>query len=438
MAILALTSESSRAELQAAVAAAAVQVMTLAGASAQLSESWELILLDAEMDAPVLPLVRRLTAAGQRVALVSRRPTLELTVQGIASGAVEVLAYPPAPARLAELAAGCSALTGTERVCTSPEGSGSEAAIVGESRALLDAFQTVARVAGSTATVLIRGESGTGKELFARVLHERSPRAQRPFVAVNCAAIPEHLLESELFGHERGAFTGALSRRIGRVERASGGTLFLDEVGDMSLALQAKMLRVLQEREVERVGGSGAIRVDVRIIAATNRDLEADVVANRFREDLYYRLAVVPIDLPPLRARGGDIAILAEHYLAAATAEHDLPPVRIDEAAMRLLCAYSWPGNVRQLRNVMERLALMVPGSVVRATHLPAEIRAPCRHVQGDHTRTFGTLAEVERRHIERVLEQTGGQLARAADILGIHRNTLRRKLEAVMAEATP
>jgi DNA-binding NtrC family response regulator len=246
---------------------------------------------------------------------------------------------------------------------------------------------------------------------------------------VNCAAIPENLLESELFGHEKGSFTGALARRIGRVERASGGTLFLDEIGDMSLTLQAKLLRVLQDREIERIGGDGPIRVDVRVVAATNRDLETDVAAGRFREDLFYRLAVVQIELPPLRTRGDDIRLLAEHFLRIAAANFRRPVRRIDAATLSLLRQQSWPGNVRQLRNVIERAVLMAEGAVLRPIHLPPEIRAPLPSPAPDDGEP-GTLAEVEKRYIERVLDQTGGHMSRAAEVLGIHRNTLRRKLE--------
>jgi DNA-binding NtrC family response regulator len=230
--------------------------------------------------------------------------------------------------------------------------------IVGRSPALLAAVDLARRVAPTRATVFVTGESGTGKELIAQALHRLSPRATRSFVAVNCAAIPEDLLESELFGHERGAFTGAVARKVGRFERASGGTLFLDEIGDMSLVLQAKILRALQEREIERLGGDERIAVDVRVVAATHRDLPARIAAGEFREDLFYRLAVVRLHLPPLRERGGDVRALALHYAAHYAAAHGRPVRHIASAALERLELHAWPGNVRELRNVMERAVL--------------------------------------------------------------------------------
>jgi transcriptional regulator with PAS, ATPase and Fis domain len=300
--------------------------------------------------------------------------------------------------------------------------------MIGERPHMLDAFKSIARVARSNATVLIRGESGTGKELIARTIHERSSRPRGAFVAVNCAAIPEALLESELFGHEKGAFTGAIARRVGRFERGSGGTVFLDEIGDMSLPLQAKILRVLQEREIERVGGTAPIPVDVRLIAATHRDLEQDVTAGRFREDLYYRLAVITVQLPPLRERGEDLRLLAEHYVARYAREYRRPVRAISREAMAILRGYDWPGNVRQLRNVVECAVLQADGDVLLPSHLPRQaLREKAPAIAEDVSRL--TLSELERRHIKRVLSESGGQMNVAADILGIHRNTLRRKL---------
>jgi DNA-binding NtrC family response regulator len=326
--------------------------------------------------------------------------------------------------------------------------------IIGESPAMLAVMKSGTRVADSTITVLIQGESGTGKELLARFLHERSRRRDGPFVAVNCAAIPEHLLESELFGHEKGAFTGAVARRAGRFERAHGGTLFLDEVGDMSLPLQAKMLRVLQEREVERLGGERPISVDVRLVAATNRNLEDEVASGRFREDLFYRLAVVVLTLPPLRERGDDIRMLSEHCISKAAREHNRPVFAISQETLAILRAHPWPGNVRQLCNVMERALLLADGPVLLPAHLPLEVRFPTtaspsigRHsdrgsqlADRSSDRSEGTLlslAELERRHIRRALAMTGGHLAHAAESLGIHRNTLRRKLQEYGMDAT-
>jgi len=315
-------------------------------------------------------------------------------------------------------------------VPAAPRPSEAAESIVGESPRMLEAFKTIARVSKSTATVLVRGESGTGKEMVARTIHERSARAKGPFVAVNCAAIPEHLLESELFGHEKGAFTGAIGRRIGRFERASGGTLFLDEIGDMSLPLQAKILRVLQEREVERVGGTSPVSVDVRLIAATHRDLEKDVRAGRFREDLYYRLAVVTVQLPALRERGDDLRGLVDHYLEQYAREYGRPVHSISREALAILRGYSWPGNVRQLKNVIESAVLLADGDTLLPCHLPPEVLSPdFRPDTHEAMVTLVTLSELERRHIQKVLAVSGGQMNVAADILGIHRNTLRRKL---------
>jgi DNA-binding NtrC family response regulator len=305
---------------------------------------------------------------------------------------------------------------------------------VGSSPALIDAFKTVGRVAASDATVLVTGESGTGKELVARALHSASGRAGGAFVAVNCAAIPEDLLESELFGHERGAFTGAIARKVGRFERANGGTLFLDEIGDMSLVLQAKILRALQEREIERLGGEERIRLDVRVVAATHRDLPSLIASGDFREDLFYRLAVVRLHLPPLRERPGDVRALALHYAARFAAEHGRELRGIADEAMRALEAHAWPGNVRELRNVLERAVLLAPGDVLQVDHLQlGPAAAPASAAAGGAGSLPGysagmTMAQVEALHIGQVLSRVGGHFGRAAEILDMHRNTVSRK----------
>ena len=237
--------------------------------------------------------------------------------------------------------------------------------IIGQSASLAGVFKILGKVAPTDSTVLVTGESGTGKELLVRALHAASPRADRPFVPVNCGAIPRDLLESELFGHEKGAFTHALRSRPGRFELADGGTIFLDEIGEMEPGLQVKILRVLQEKEIERVGGTGCRKVDVRIVAATNRDLEAAVAAGTFREDLYYRLNVIPIHLPPLRERGQDVLLLARHFLGRFCRKKERPPLELSPVVQRVLLAYVWPGNVRELENVMERLSVLVDGHVV-------------------------------------------------------------------------
>lgn len=246
--------------------------------------------------------------------------------------------------------------------------------IIGQSTSLAEVFKVLGKVAPTDSTVLVTGESGTGKELLVRALHANSRRADKPFVPINCGAIPKELLESELFGHEKGAFTHAIRSRPGRFEMADGGTIFLDEIGEMELSLQVKILRVLQEKEIERVGGTGSKKVDVRIVAATNRDLEAEVAAGRFREDLYYRLNVIPLHLPPLRQRGNDVLLLARHFLNHFCAKKDRHPMGLDEITRRILAAYAWPGNVRELENFMERLSILVDGDTVCMDDLPSKI----------------------------------------------------------------
>lgn len=247
--------------------------------------------------------------------------------------------------------------------------------IIGQSTSLVEVFKILDKVAPTDSTVLVTGESGTGKELLVRALHANSRRADCPFVPINCGAIPKELLESELFGHEKGAFTHAIRSRPGRFELADGGTIFLDEIGEMDLSLQVKILRVLQEKEIERVGGTGCKKVDVRIVAATNRDLESEVTAGRFREDLYYRLNVIPLHLPPLRERGMDILILAQCFLERFCQKKNRPLLRLGEDTARVLLAYDWPGNVRELENFMERLSILVDGECVQVDDLPAKIR---------------------------------------------------------------
>jgi len=302
--------------------------------------------------------------------------------------------------------------------------------IVSQSAAMVAVYRTIAHVAPSTATVLIQGESGTGKELVARAIHAHGPRSTRPFVAVNCAAIPENLLESELFGHEKGAFTGAVARKIGRFERASCGTLFLDEIGDMSLVLQSKILRAIQEREVERVGGGEPIPVDVRLIAATNKDLKQMIADGKFREDLYYRLAVVTIRLPQLAARGDDLIQLTSYFLQEFGKQYGKRIAAISDRATALLRAHTWIGNVRELRNVMERAVLLCEGDVLRSVDLPEEWLGGAAKPETTGAGPLATLQEAEARHIAQVLTHTHGQIGEAAQILGVHRNTLARKIK--------
>ncbi len=301
-------------------------------------------------------------------------------------------------------------------------------------------MEVIATVAATSSTVLIGGETGTGKELAARAIHDASPRRQHRFVAINCSAIPESLLEAELFGHVRGAFTGAIANRQGRVEQANRGTLFLDEVGTMSPALQAKLLRVLQSREFERVGESQTIHVDVRIIAATNSDLKKLVELGEFREDLYYRLNVIPVLVPPLRERRADVPLLAQYFLDrfASAASPARSRVTLEQDAQQILMAYEWPGNVRQLENVIERAFALSPGrSQIGAADLPEDVRharkvAPAADVDvpEDGLELDRVVSDFEHALIRRALERTGGNKRQAADLLRIKRTTLIEKLK--------
>ena len=330
------------------------------------------------------------------------------------------------------------------------QGRRSEHEIVGESRDVRELLDAVASAASSRATVLIQGESGTGKELLARAIHAQSDRRDGPFIRMNCAALPDGLVESTLFGHEKGAFTGAMKRSLGAFERANGGTLLLDEVSEMRVDLQPRLLRVLQERELERLGGSGPIKVDVRVIATTNRDLEAEVTAGRFRQDLFQRLSVFPITVPPLRQRRDDIALLAHRFAARAAAETGKDVQGIAPDALELLTEYGWPGNVRQLQHAVERAVILSTEPMLHA-HLFASLRpgsAPdeplprttdASQAAASAARDDGAahvlalpsldLMEVERRVIEHALAMSKGNRTRAADILGINVRTLRRKL---------
>ena len=319
-----------------------------------------------------------------------------------------------------------------------------EQTLIGESPALKRALQRVDKAAKSTTvTVLIQGETGSGKELVARYLHARSARAAGPFVELNCSAIPEQLLESELYGHEKGAFTDAKRFRKGLFELADGGTLLLDEIGEMAHGLQSKLLRVLESRTFRRVGGQADITVDVRVVAATHRDLKRAVAEGRFREDLYFRLNVVPIDLPPLRERVEDIPVLAEHFVGRFCRELGRPPVRLDPAALEAFRAYSWPGNVRELRNVVERVVLLEAEDVILPEHLPSEIAGPRSRPGGPASSprdpfppgVVRPLNEVEQLAIEHALRVCDGNKTRAAQALGISRQTLRTKLKEFAME---
>jgi DNA-binding NtrC family response regulator len=294
-------------------------------------------------------------------------------------------------------------------------------------------FRVIAHTARTTTTVLITGESGTGKELIARAIHRQSPRRDKPFVAVNPAAISESLMESELFGHEKGAFTGARQRRIGRFEMAHGGTCFLDEIGTLRHELQAKLLRVIQEREIERVGGTQTIKLDVRFIAATNADLQHAVVQGAFREDLYYRLNVLPIRVPPLRERRDDIPALVEHFLCRYRRQFGKPITTMSPDALAVMRDYRWPGNVRELQNVIERLVTLAEAPVIGVDDLPFDMLFPDRRAKVKELESLPlkeATEEFERQIILRVLERVGWNLSEASRLLGIHRNSLKLKLK--------
>ena len=309
--------------------------------------------------------------------------------------------------------------------------------LMGEDPALKETMLAVQRAAATDATVLVLGESGTGKELMSRALHQLSARAKGPFVAINCAAIPEALLENELFGHEKGAFTGATGRKIGKAEMAHHGTLFLDEIGDLPLSLQGKILRLVQERQFERVGGVQTLTVDVRVVAATNRDLRAAVAAKEFREDLFFRLSVFPIDIPPLRRRRGDIALLSEAFLERYARELGRRALRLSDEARAALQGHSWPGNVRELQNTLERAVILCDGTTIGPEHLRLGAASSDGPVIADVIDLSGTLEDVSRRAAERAEEEVlrlamreaDGNRAQAAKRLGLSLSTLGRRL---------
>ena len=320
---------------------------------------------------------------------------------------------------------------------------GQQGPLLGTSEAIRRVRSLIERVADTDATVLVRGESGTGKELVARELHERSTsRRRNAFVAVNCAALPSELIESELFGHEKGAFTGAAARRHGKFEQADGGTLFLDEIGDMSANVQAKLLRALEDRRIERLGGAESIAVDVRIVSATHRNLEQEIATGNFRSDLFYRLRVVTIEIAPLRERREDIPALVEAFAHKASERYNLPPRSVGASALRRLVEYRWPGNVRELRNAIERSMILSTGDELNERDLPDEIKSKAGAGKeagaGGEDSSLGVpftadfredRKEFERRYIARCLEETGGNVTRAAVILGMHRQSLQHKL---------
>ena len=433
-----------------------VRLAESAAALVRLVESGigDVVITDVVLpDANGLDTIPKLLALrpGLRVIVMSAQNTLSTAVRATEQGAFD---YLPKPFDLNELTASVASALEGRGVIEEPA-PGDEPPLIGRSPAMQEVYRTIARVVANDLTVMILGESGTGKELVARAIHDMGPRAARPFVAINMAAIPRELIESELFGHERGAFTGAASRSAGKFEQAQGGTLFLDEIGDMPIDAQTRLLRVLQSGEFTTVGGARTQRANVRIISATNQDLRALIQGARFREDLFYRLNVVPVPLPSLRHRPEDIAALARHFLDVAAAE-GLPRKAIDDHAIGVLRGHAWPGNVRELENLLRRLAALERADVIGAAAVTASLgpatvaptaasaagtlgEAAASHIDRYFRDSPGgvpadglydrVLAEVERPLIEATLAAMGGNQLRAAKLLGINRNTLRKKL---------
>jgi two-component system, NtrC family, response regulator AtoC len=368
--------------------------------------------------------------------------SIETAVEAIHEGAFDFISKPMNLAELKKTVARALAQWSLQRNAAMSNGGADEnpqqlGKIIGKSPAMVEVYKTVARVAPTKSTVLILGESGTGKELIAQAIHQHSPRANRPFVAVDCGALTETILESELFGHVRGAFTGALADKKGVFEEAQGGTCFLDEIGGISPNMQARLLRVLQEHEIRRVGGKDWIKVDVRVVAATNHNLSAAVSKGDFRQDLYYRLDVVAIHLPPLRERVEDIPLLARYFLQRYILESGKVITAISDKAMELLCAYSWPGNIRELENAIEQAVALSYQSVLTPDDLPGAVRnhALAKSFQSDsQSEQFlfpdtPTLEEVKKRYVLHVLKQNQGNVSRSARVLSIDRRSLYRML---------
>jgi DNA-binding NtrC family response regulator len=414
----------------------------------------DLMMLDINLPgASGLDYLRELAAAPDSppVIMITAHGSERTAVEAIKAGAYNYLAKPFEVDELRLVVKNALEATGlrreNEKLRAELKATRGTGELLGSSDEMRRVYDLIAKVSATDVTVLIHGESGTGKELVARAIHEQSAhRRSGDFIAMNCAALPSELIESELFGHEKGAFTGAAGQRKGKFELADGGTIFLDEIGDMSLPTQAKLLRVLEERKVERLGGAHPIPVDVRVVSATNRDLAAAVAAEKFRADLYYRLRVVQIDLAPLRERREDIALLAEHFLAGYATKYGLKCTTIGREAMSRLLAYHWPGNVRELRNAIERSVVLADGVELQVNDLPEEIRAKrvevvraegSTGVDDAETMSVPYLAdfrearrEFERAYLERCLIETGGNVTRAAERVGMHRQSLQQKLK--------
>ncbi len=397
----------------------------------------DLVLLDIrlpEMDG--IEVLERIKAMdeGVEVILVTAVKTLRTAVAAMKLGAFDYLTKPFEEDELLAVIARALEKRALEREVTFLRGELERARdfdeIVGQHPTMQKVYRLIAQVARTTTTVLITGASGTGKELIARAIHRQGPRREKPFVAVNPAAVVESLIESELFGHERGAFTGAHQRKLGRFELAQGGTLFLDEIGTLKEELQVKLLRVLQEREIERVGGTHPIKIDVRVIAATNADLKDAVARGAFREDLYYRLNVVPIEVPSLAQRADDIPLLVEHFVHRYSRECNKTVDGLSPESLAALREYEWPGNVRELQNVVERAVVLAEDPVIQLSELPLDVLLPKHRERvrtADRLPLKNATEEFERQIILRVLERVGGNQSEAARILGLHRNTINR-----------
>ena len=430
-------SEATLEVLQRNLTAAGYRVFTAPGVAeaVEILEGTALDLVITDLKMPKvsgLDLVRhvRENFKDTEVMMITGYPSIEGAVNAIKTGAEEFLAKPftdeelfsAVQRALDKLKLRRSGRMTLGHVVPAHKG------FIGNSEAMRDVSVAINKAASTSATVLITGESGTGKELVARAIHYSGPRSSAPFVPVNCGGIPEALLESELFGHVKGAFTGADESRAGFFHAADGGTIFLDEVSDMSLAMQVKLLRVLQDKEVCMVGSNRSRKVDVRILAATNRDLQGLVRKGLFREDLFYRLNVITVFIPPLRERGEDILLLAHHFVTKFAAESGRSPRRFSDKALQSLRSYNWPGNVRELENVIQRLVVMTDGDVIEVPDLPTLMRFSALRERG----LTRTLAEVEAEYISNVLASVDGNKTRAAELLGINRKTLREKLRKV------
>ena len=396
------------------------------------SASVDLIVTDLKMPkVSGMELVRhvRENLKDTEVMMITGYATVEGAVEAVKQGAQEYLSKPFTDIELFDAVRRVLdklKLRKTQQV-TGPKAVSSKQGMIGQSKAMEKVFDAIAKAASTPATILITGESGTGKELVARAIHYSSPRASAPFVPINCGAIPAELFESELFGHVKGSFTGASESRAGFFQTADGGTIFLDEIGEMSLSMQVKLLRVLQDKEIFMVGSSRSRKVDVRILAATNMDLPGLVEKGVFREDLFFRISVIAITVPPLRERGDDILLLANHFSKKYSAESHKPVAHFSDKALQVFKDYPWPGNVRELENVIQHLVVMTEGDAIDVTDMPSHMRFSALRGMGLNR----SLAEVEAEYIRNVLASVKGNKTRAAEILGIDRKTLREKLKS-------